>query len=383
FFTIVFGLFSLFIKERLYISETVISTLFGIAIGEKGLNILDKMIVFSLNGKESHNESEDVPQINDKNVKTLRQWGVDPDLIMFYLSRLVISFQVVAVGSIIPFTFLKSNIFNVILLIGPIMVITYVISFLIIYLFLRNTLPLFFCLMIAACVTPTDPVIASSILKGKFANRYIPKLLRNLLIVEGGINDGLAYPLLTLPLFFIQGVITRIFTLYSDNSDVSFLEQYSSNSISSLWTKLLNMTLVKKVISRWLYFTFLYEVIFACFFGLFIGYCSKRMLIFSKGHNLIDKENGLCYLLGLSLLVTGLTGLLKSDDILASFFCGIAFSYTHEQFTVDEPTEAEVPVLNDKKEEEFVYYDQPFEIESDHGMFNFTEEHNYEQHTTN
>lgn len=321
-FTVLFGLISLFIKERLYISETVVSTLFGVIIGVKGLDVLH------------YNSS-------DANNSTLSgNFFTSESTLLFYLSRLVISLQVVAVGSIVPFNFIKSNFKLILILILPIMLLTYTISTVIIH-FLLN-LPLQFALVLAACVTPTDPVLASSILKGKFANRYIPKHLRNLLIVEGGINDGLAYPLLTLPLFY---------TIFCHKNGSA-----SENSATSL---------ISHTIFKWLSFTWCYEIIFACFYGLLIGFVFKKCLIQSKKWNLIDKENDLSYLLGLSLFVTGTTGLLKSDDILASFFCGISYSYVTCNQNEKLQTEKEKCVKKRKEMERFIQNNFEKDIESD------------------
>lgn len=36
-------------------------------------------------------------------------------------------------------------------------------------------------LCVAACVTPTDPVLANSVVKGRFAEKYIPSRVRNVM----------------------------------------------------------------------------------------------------------------------------------------------------------------------------------------------------------
>ena len=37
---------------------------------------------------------------------------------------------------------------------------------------------------LAACITPTDPILASSIVKGRFAEEHIPEHVRDLLSAE-------------------------------------------------------------------------------------------------------------------------------------------------------------------------------------------------------
>lgn len=59
------------------------------------------------------------------------------------------------------------------------------------------------CLVIAACVTPTDPVLANSICQGRFAEKNVPQHVRNIIIAESGANDGLGFPFLYLALYQI------------------------------------------------------------------------------------------------------------------------------------------------------------------------------------
>lgn len=61
-----------------------------------------------------------------------------------------------------------------------------------------------YALAIRACVTPTDPVLSNSIVKGKFADKNIPKDLQKIIIAESGANDGLGYPFVFLALYLIK-----------------------------------------------------------------------------------------------------------------------------------------------------------------------------------
>lgn len=65
-------------------------------------------------------------------------------------------------------------------------------------------LPFVHALAIAACVTPTDPILSNGIVKGKFADANIPKDLQKIIIAESGANDGLGYPFLFLALYLIK-----------------------------------------------------------------------------------------------------------------------------------------------------------------------------------
>lgn len=57
------------------------------------------------------------------------------------------------------------------------------------------------CLIIAACLTPTDPIICAAIVGGRYATKHVPVNLRRILSAESAANDGMAYPFLTLGLY--------------------------------------------------------------------------------------------------------------------------------------------------------------------------------------
>ena len=59
-------------------------------------------------------------------------------------------------------------------------------------------LPLALAAVVGACLCPTDPVLAASVVSGEPAERDLPGRLRQLLTVESGANDGLALPLVGL-----------------------------------------------------------------------------------------------------------------------------------------------------------------------------------------
>ena len=52
--------------------------------------------------------------------------------------------------------------------------------------------------LIGAAVVPTDPVLASAVVSGKFAREHLPDRLRHAISAESGANDGLAVPLAAL-----------------------------------------------------------------------------------------------------------------------------------------------------------------------------------------
>ncbi|MBQ1016840.1 cation:proton antiporter [Micromonospora sp. D93] len=60
--------------------------------------------------------------------------------------------------------------------------------------------PLGIAVLLGSCLTPTDPVLASSIVSGGPAERQLPARIRQVISGESGGNDGLAFPLVVLAL---------------------------------------------------------------------------------------------------------------------------------------------------------------------------------------
>jgi NhaP-type Na+/H+ or K+/H+ antiporter len=58
-------------------------------------------------------------------------------------------------------------------------------------------------LLLGAVVTPTDPIVANSIVSGPFARKHLPLRIRDTISFESGANDGLAYPLVMLPVLMM------------------------------------------------------------------------------------------------------------------------------------------------------------------------------------
>lgn len=181
--------------------------------------------------------------------------------------------------------------FSVAILLVPVMAFGWLISSVFIWK-LIPTLRWVEALVLAACITATDPVLASAVVgKGKFAQR-VPGHLRNLLSAESGCNDGMAFPFAYLALLCI---------LDEGNSrDVAF---------------------------HWIVITVLYECVFGCVLGAIIGYVGRHLIKFAEQKKLIDRESFLVFYFVLALFCTGVGSIIGVDDLLVAFSAGAAFSW--------------------------------------------------------
>lgn len=59
-------------------------------------------------------------------------------------------------------------------------------------------------LVIASCVTSTDPALSQAVAKGPFADKYVARPLREIISAEAGANDGFVFPFLMLATYLIR-----------------------------------------------------------------------------------------------------------------------------------------------------------------------------------
>jgi sodium/hydrogen antiporter len=259
-FTSLFMLCSSFIKERMYIGEATVATIVGVISGPHCANLINPLT-----------------------------WG-NTDQITLEFSRIVLVVQCFAVGVELPKYYMEKHWRSVIFLLVPVMTFGWLVTSLVVW-WMVPPLDWLESLAVAACVTATDPVLASSVVgKGKFAKR-VPKHLRDLLSAESGCNDGMAFPFIYLALYIIH---------------------YRASP--------------NKVALNWVVVSVLYECVFGAVYGFTIGYISRHGIKYAENHNLVDRESFLVFYFVLALFCAGSGSLLGMDDLLIGFTAGVGFS---------------------------------------------------------
>lgn len=259
-FTSLFMLVSLFVKERLYIGEATVATICGVIFGPHAANLFNPLT-----------------------------WG-NTDQITLECSRVVLVVQCFAIGVELPKAYMERHWRSVLFLLVPVMTFGWLITSLFIW-WMIEPLTWLESLACAACVTATDPVLASSVVgKGKFAKR-VPKHLRDLLSAESGCNDGMAFPFIYLSFYLI--------TYRPNASEVAY---------------------------HWFCNTILYECIFGATYGVLIGYIGRHMIKWADRRGLIDREGFLVFYFVLALFCAGTGATLGTDDLLVGFAAGVGFS---------------------------------------------------------
>ena len=155
-------------------------------------------------------------------------------------------------------------------------------------------------LAVAACITPTDPVLSNSIVKGKFADKNIPKDLQKIIVAESGANDGLGYPFLFFALYVIKYV------------------GHHGDGQHGGWGEAMKF---------WIVETWLYTIVLSVVYGAVVGYVAQILLHWAEERKFVDRESFLVFAITLALFVVGTCGMIGTDDVLACFIAGNAFTW--------------------------------------------------------
>jgi NhaP-type Na+/H+ or K+/H+ antiporter len=156
------GMLGGLLKERTPVSEPLIALIAGVLIGPAALGLLD---------------------LADLGNRTL---------ILEEAALVTLGVALVGVALRLPIGYSSSNWRLLFVLLGIVMPLMWIVGGLLAYLILG--VPFWAAVLIGAIVTPTDPVVASSIVAGGVAERNLPARLRHAISSESGFNDGLALP---------------------------------------------------------------------------------------------------------------------------------------------------------------------------------------------
>jgi NhaP-type Na+/H+ or K+/H+ antiporter len=137
--------------------------------------------------------------------------------------------------------------------------------------------------LLAAVLTPTDPVVTSSVV----TSRRVPAIIRHTLNLESGLNDGLALPFV---LFFL------------------ILAQPGGDAGGE----------AAKLVG---------EAAFGALVGVALGYVGGRLHDRMPGGGITRRYEGI-YALGIGLAAFGLADVTIGNGLIAAFVCGITMGVT-------------------------------------------------------
>ncbi|KAJ1733432.1 hypothetical protein LPJ61_001556 [Coemansia biformis] len=270
-FICIYGLVSGFVKERLFLSEALVAMVFGIVVGPRVIDVVDPRSFVNV-----HSFTRE-------------------------FARYVIAIQVMAAGITLPGRYMVRKWRTMSVLLGPVMIVMWLVTAGIIHLMFKLSFKQ--SLLIASCAAPTDPILANSVVKGRYAEANVPKNVRDALSAESGVNDGLGLPFLYFALYLLD-------------------ESYTT----------------RHAIGKWFYWTWCYNILLSTVIGIVVGYIARKLLRLSESYDLIDKESFLSFSIGLAVFIVGCLQLIGSDDILCCFIAG--HSFTWDDWFRDETKDA-------------------------------------------
>jgi sodium/hydrogen antiporter len=252
------GMLGGLLKERTPVSEPLIALIAGVLIGPGALGLLD-----------------------------LADLG-NQTLILEEAALVTLGVALVGVALRLPIGYSSSNWRLLFVLLGIVMPLMWIVGGLLAYLIVG--VPFWVAVLIGAIVTPTDPVVASSIVAGGVAERNLPARLRHAISSESGFNDGLALPFVVLPVL----VLTEP---------------------------------PGEVLGHWLTHTILLEIVGGAALASLMGYLAGKTLRWAERKETMERTSLLTISLALSLSVLGVTELLHLNGVLAAFVAGIVFNF--------------------------------------------------------
>jgi NhaP-type Na+/H+ or K+/H+ antiporter len=246
------------LKERTPVSEPLVALISGVLIGPAAFGLLD-----------------------------LAALG-DQTVILEETALVTLGVALVGVALRLPVGYASTHWRLLVVLLGIVMPLMWLTGGLLAYLLLG--LPIWVAVLIGAIVTPTDPVVASSIVAGGVAERNLPAKLRNAISAESGFNDGLALPFIALPVL----VLTE---------------------------------LPGEALTHWLTHTILLEITAGAALAALMGYAAGKTLRWAEANETMERTSLLTISLALSLTVLGVTELLHLNGVLAAFVAGVVFNW--------------------------------------------------------
>lgn len=256
-FILLYTMVSKYIQSVLHIPDPISAMIFGMCVGREGLGFLDPHNFFS-------------KQILSRS------------------SRILLCLQTMIVSLTLPKSYIFKQKYSIITLVIILGILKCVLIFLILKLF--SSLPNAACWAIAASLTPTDPVLSSSIIKGEFAKKNVPEKLRVLLNAESGINDGLGILMLNISTYILK-----------THDYKTGLIKFSINSIG-----------LKCIISGLI--------------GYILGFITKSIARKCCGMETLKSEFLSIHTFSLSFLALGLMDMVDGSELICIFFIGTAMN---------------------------------------------------------
>ncbi|EUC44648.1 hypothetical protein COCMIDRAFT_6068 [Bipolaris oryzae ATCC 44560] len=298
-FIISYGFLSVKIKQVWYLGEALPAVLIGIILGPIAARFLDA-----------------------------EKWGSavegQQEAITLGMCRIVIGVQLVIAGFQLPAKYQQTRWKEMVICLLPVMATMWICTSLCILITVPK-ITFLAALVIGSCVTCTDPILSQAVAKGPFADKFVPRALREIISSEAGANDGFGFPFLLLATYLIR---------HADLEGVNFKEGITAGA-SELAHRAVNILTrrseahvgrlgggIPMAMEQWIVEGWLYIIAMAIAIGVVVGAGSLFAIRFGLRKKWIDTESLLLWPMAVGLFLIGICGALGTDDLLACFVAG-------------------------------------------------------------
>ncbi|KAM0355097.1 hypothetical protein ACHAPU_000955 [Fusarium lateritium] len=177
-------------------------------------------------------------------------------------------------------------------------------------------------LALASCVTCTDPVLSQAVAKGPFADKYVPRHLREIISSEAGANDGFGFPFLMLATYLMRHAFGS--GDYHDDGRVETTHKLMARAggeVGRLGGG------VGEAFKNWIVETWLYYVLMGIAYGAVVGYAACRGVKFALRRGWVDEQSYLLFPAALGLFIVGTCGAIGTNDLVACTVAGNALNW--------------------------------------------------------
>jgi NhaP-type Na+/H+ or K+/H+ antiporter len=298
-FMTLYGVISVKLKQTWYLGEALPAMLVGIILGPVSAKFLDS-----------------------------EKWGsAEPGQtaeIALGLMRVVIGVQIVIAGYQLPAKYNMTRWREMSICLIPVMTIMWLCTTGCILATVPK-LQVLGAMVIASCVTCTDPVLSQAVAKGPFADKYVPRHLREIISSEAGANDGFAFPFLMLATYIMrhahEGPGNGEASTNDTGAAANMLFVRSGEDVGRLGGG------VGEAMKYWFVECWLYYILLGIVYGATVGYISCRAIKFALRRSWIDEQSYLLFPVAIGLFILGTCGAIGTNDLVACFVAGNALNW--------------------------------------------------------
>ncbi|KAK2024394.1 sodium/hydrogen exchanger family protein [Colletotrichum zoysiae] len=298
-FIILFGVLSVKIKNVWYLGEALPAVVLGICLGPLAAKFLDS-----------------------------ERWGSavegQTNAITLGVMRVMIGIQLVMAGYQLPAKYQRNRWKDMLVLMIPIMTLMWL-STTICILATIPKVTLLGAMVIASCVTSTDPVLSQAVAKGPFSDKFVRRSLREIISSEAGANDGFGFPFLMLATYLMR---------HAENPDLSAGSSTAETVTRAILPRAGDVARqgggIGVALLNWLLETWLYFVLMSIVYGAIVGTMIRFALKFAVRRKWIDSESYVLVPTAIGLFLMGTSGAIGTDDLLSCFVAGSALNWDGE-----------------------------------------------------